>query len=375
MQQERKKMITTRTAIYAGIVAALATPALSNASERKLEEVLVTAQKRTESLQDIPVSVTAITAEDLAIMGIQDSADLTRASASLTYTEGGDKQNSSFRIRGIGTSVYSISVEPSVAVVIDNVSQIQSAQAFTTLVDVERVEVLRGPQSTLFGKNASAGLINVITKKSSSVAEGFIEASATDDEEYRFKGSLSGPLGDSLGYRLSGYYTDYAGYAENLHFDGADINGREAQGIRGRLDWVPTDALEINLIAFTTKDEDDCCAPTHRSVAPGAIWAGFIPFEIMNPLTNPSESNRDPETDNPPEAETRDDGFSLQADWMVGGHTLTSITAYNEYSYDYAEDFDWSGYDLYGFIRDNLFFPTDKSGGIVAYSEMDTDLF
>ncbi|MEH6593366.1 MAG: Plug domain-containing protein, partial [Halioglobus sp.] len=170
---------TTRNALYAGILAALSLQTTALAEERQLEEILVTAQKRTESLQDIPVAVTAISAKDLEIMGIQDISDLTRASASLTYTEGGDKQTSTFRIRGIGTAVWSISVEPSVAVVIDNVSQVQAAQAFTNLVDVERVEVLRGPQSTLFGKNASAGLINVATKKSSDITEGFVEASYT----------------------------------------------------------------------------------------------------------------------------------------------------------------------------------------------------
>jgi iron complex outermembrane recepter protein len=360
--------------VYAGILASLSLQTAAVAEERQLEEILVTAQKRTESLQDIPISVTAISAKDLEIMGIRDSVDLTRASASLTYTEGGSKQESSFRIRGIGTSVYSISVEPSVAVVIDNVSQIQSAQAFTNLIDVERVEVLRGPQSTLFGKNASAGLINVVTKRSSNITEGFVEATATDDDELRFKGSLSGPLGDKLGYRLTGFYTDYDGYGENLHQNNEDINGTQSEGFRGHLEWAPTDDLDFRLIAFYTKDEDDCCTPTHRSVSPDAIWAGFIPFDTMNPLTNPSKSNQDPETDDPPDAETKDKGFSLHADWQVGGHTLTSITAYNEYSYEYAEDQDWSGYDLYGFMNRVGLYPNNESGGIVGYSDMDTDL-
>jgi len=363
--------------IYAGILAALSLQTHAVAEERQLEEVLVTAQKRAESLQDIPVAVTAISAKDLEIMGIQDSVDLTRASASLTYNEGGDKQTSTFRIRGIGTAVWSISVEPSVAVVIDNVSQVQAAQAFTNLVDVERVEVLRGPQSTLFGKNASAGLINVATKKSSDITEGFVEASYTDDEELRFKGSLSGPLGDNLGYRITGYYTDFPGYAENLHMNNEDINGREGQGFRGRLDWAATDDLDISLIAFSTKDEDDCCAPTHRHVAPGATFSGlpFLPFELMNPLTNPSESNGDPEVDNPPDAETKDKGFSLQADWRLGEHTLTSITAYNDYSYEFAEDFDYSGYDFSSNSIVGILYPDLPSGGIVNYSLMEAELF
>jgi iron complex outermembrane recepter protein len=358
----------THTTLYASLLTALALPTAASAQDRQLEEVLVTAQKRTESLQDIAVSVTAINPQDLEIMGIQDSADLTKASASLTYTEAGSKQESSFRIRGIGTSVYSISVEPSVAVVIDNISQIQAGQAFTNLVDVERVEVLRGPQSTLFGKNASAGLINVVTKKSSNDLEGFVEASYTDDDEVRVKGSVSGPMGDTLGYRLTGFYTDFDGYAENLHLNNADINGKEAQGFRGRLDWVPTEDLEINLIAYSSSEEDDCCTPTHRRVDPGALFAGFVPFELMNPLTTPSKSNQDPETDHPPVSETDDQGFSLQADWRVGEHTLTSITAVNDWEYEFTEDQDWSGFDFSNFL------PFLPSGGIVANSWTETEL-
>lgn len=359
-----------RSVIATGVLAALSLQTTAVAQERQIEEVVVTAQKRAESLQDIPVAVTAISGKDLEIMGIEDSSDLTRASASLTYNEGGDKQTSTFRIRGIGTAVWSISVEPSVAVVIDNVSQVQSAQAFTNLVDVERVEVLRGPQSTLFGKNASAGLINVATKRSSEDLEGFVESSYTDDDELRLKGALSGPLGDTLGYRVTGFYTDYDGYAENLHFNNEDINGGESKGFRGRLDWAPGDDLDISLIAFYTEDDDDCCTPTFLSVDPGAAFTGLIPFELMNPLTTPSDSNRDPEVDNPPDAETEDKGFSLQADWQLGGHTLTSITAYNDYSYEFDEDFDWSGFDLYGFISGGLLGP----GGVVNHSLMETEL-
>lgn len=359
---------TTRNSLCIAVLAALSLQTPAVAQERQLEEVLVTAQKRTESLQDIPVSVTAISARDLEIMGIRDTADLTRASASLTYTEGGSKQESSFRIRGIGTSTFFFSVEPSVAVLIDNVSQVQAGQAFTNLVDVERVEVLRGPQSTLFGKNASAGLINVVTKRSSDTLEGFVEASYTDDEETRIKGSISGPLGDTLGYRLTGFYTDYAGYAENLHFNKKDINGREGDGFRGRLDWAPTDDLDISLIGFVSSEEDDCCTPTHRRVDDGAKYFGLIDFEEMNPLTRPSKSNQDPETDNPPDADTDDKGISLQVDWQLGDHTLTSITAYNKWEYDYTEDQDWSGYDFSNYLS---FLP---SGGVAVFSQAETEL-
>ena len=134
------------------------------AQQAALEEVIVTAQKREQNMMDVPVALTAVSPRDLEVFGIRDTADLTRISPSLTYDQTGLAQNSGFRIRGIGTVVYSVSAESAVAVVIDDVSTTQSGQALADLTDVERIEILRGPQSTLFGRNASAGVINVVTR-------------------------------------------------------------------------------------------------------------------------------------------------------------------------------------------------------------------
>ena len=153
-----------KAALAAALILAYQAPL---ASAQGLEEVIVTAQKRAQSAQDVPVALTAVSAETIEAMGIQEFSDVTRISPSLTLSSGNNKQQTSISIRGIGTSVFSIGVEPSVAVIIDNVSQVQPGQALSNLVDIERIEVLRGPQSTLFGKNASAGLVSVTTRNPS----------------------------------------------------------------------------------------------------------------------------------------------------------------------------------------------------------------
>ena len=129
-----------------------------------LAEIVVTAQKREQNMQDVPVAVTALTSEALTSRNVASVADLPRLAPSLTLTQGNVPTNNSLNLRGIGTVSFSTGIEPSVAVIVDDVALLQQAQAFSGLSDVERIEVLRGPQGTLFGKNASAGAINIVSK-------------------------------------------------------------------------------------------------------------------------------------------------------------------------------------------------------------------
>jgi iron complex outermembrane recepter protein len=168
-----------------------------------LEEIVVTAQKREQNMQSVPVSVTALSAEALANNRIADFADLTRAASSLTVTQATSSPNNSIILRGIGTFAFSIGVEPSVAVIVDDLPVVQQAQAFDSLGDVQRIEVLKGPQGTLFGKNASAGVVNIVTKDPSNDLSGSIAFTAATDNDYRAEASISGPFGDNgSGYRV-----------------------------------------------------------------------------------------------------------------------------------------------------------------------------
>src|ERR1700722_7099186 len=180
----------------------LAAPALADdAAEPQLEEIVVTAQKRAENLQTVPIAVTVVSGDAFTKANVSGFSDLSKFAPSLTVTAGDQPANSAIVVRGIGTFAFSVAAEPSVLVVIDDVAVGYQAQAFTDLVDVDRIEVLNGPQSTLFGKSASAGLVNVTTKAPTDTWTYFGDFKDTTDDEQRATLSVSGPISDTLSFR------------------------------------------------------------------------------------------------------------------------------------------------------------------------------
>ena len=161
----------------------------------------VSAQKREENAQNVPIAVTVVSGDTFNKANTSGFADVAKFAPSLTMTTGDQPANSSIVIRGIGTFAFSIAAEPSVLVVVDDVTVGYQAQAFTDLVDIDRVEVLNGPQSTLFGKSASAGVVNVTTKAPTREFSFFGDVKVTDDDEQRYTMSLSGPISDTLSFR------------------------------------------------------------------------------------------------------------------------------------------------------------------------------
>ena len=159
-----------------------------------LEEIVVTATKRAQSVQDVPVAVSAVDASTIEAMRIDEFTDITRISPSLTVNRGDWATNSGFSLRGIGTNVFSINIEPSVAIVVDDVPLVRSSQAFSDLLDIERIEVLRGPQSTLFGKNASAGVVNVVTQGPGEEFDFRFRGGYTTDDEFNVALTAGGPV-------------------------------------------------------------------------------------------------------------------------------------------------------------------------------------
>ena len=338
------------------------------ASAQALEEVIVTAQKRAQSAQDVPVALTAIGAETIEALGIQEFSDVTRISPSLTLSSGNNKQQTSISMRGIGTSVFSIGVEPSVAVIIDNVSQVQPGQALSNLVDIERIEVLRGPQSTLFGKNASAGLVSVTTKNPSEEIEGSLELVATDDDQIRTVGTLSGPLTDSFGYRIMGYYDDRDGYLDNLT-TGDDINGGLSRGGRGKFIWDVSEDFTSTLIVNYSEDKLDCCGINWHELDPEARVLGFVPGEVA-PGIQPGEENRKIRQDDQSRGESRDVSASLELEYDIDDFTLTSISSWNRWEYLNNEDIDFSDVDVAGALSGGLL-----EGGIATLSDVEMRFF
>ncbi|WP_343071120.1 TonB-dependent receptor [Novosphingobium jiangmenense] len=325
------------------------------APEQGLEEIIVTAQKREQNMQDVAVAVTALSGEALTNRNVATVGDLPRLAPSLTLTQGNVPTNNSINLRGIGTVSFSTAIEPSVAVIVDDVPLLQQAQAFSGLSDIARIEVLRGPQGTLFGKNASAGAINIVSKGASDVFTGAVTGTATTDDQYRVDASLAGPLGESAGFRINGFYNDRKGYIRNLQ-DGSRLNNDKSYGVRGRLELKPAEGLKLDVTASHTVSESDGFARTYRAVPAGAAVFG-TPVAASIVGVTPGEDNFNVRLDHPLFNKSRQTTVSGRATLDLGFADLVSVTSYQDWKFRFEEDFDYT-------ISNVLGIP----GGIVANS-------
>lgn len=325
--------VSTAIGLAVAALAMSATPTLAQTApadtqaasepEAMVGEIVVTAQKRAERLQDVPLAVTAVAGDMLERRQINDSSSLTQAVPSLTFQQGANPSNTTFRVRGVGTALFSQGVESAVSVVVDGVVAARSAQGFADFADIERVEVLRGPQGTLFGRNATAGVINVVTARPSNSFGGRVDATVAEGDEYRIKGTVSGPITDDLRARLTGYYNDVGGHIHNVS-TGRDVNGYKSYGLRGKVEWNATSNLRFLLSADYRNNESDCCASVLISAVNPVI------AQLSAPLVA-SRQNRQLNEDVETFANSRQNTVSLQADWDLGRATLTSISAYQKY--------------------------------------------
>ncbi len=289
------------------------------------EEIIVTAQKREQNLQDVPAAVSVVTAEAFESRGGVNIQSLQQLVPSLNFKDSPTMLDSSLFLRGVGTINFSIAAEPSVGFVVDGVIQARAAEAFGDLYDIERIEVLRGPQGTLFGKNASAGVVNVVTRRPGDELGGYVEATATDDEEYRARAALDLPLSEMIKGRLTASYARFDGTIRNVTLD-RTVNGYERYGVRGLLEAQATDALTLTLIADWRKQNSDCCAEVVGTAPAGALAGSLSGITLAGDETREIRQNTLTET------RERSWGVSLQADLDVGtAGTLTSITAYRDY--------------------------------------------
>ena len=333
---------------------------LAFAADLAIEEIIVQATKRSESVQDVPVAINVVDAETIEALGIDEYTDITKISPSLTISQGDWATNSSFNLRGIGTNVFSINIEPSVAIIVDDVPLVRSAQAFSDLSDIQTIEVLRGPQSTLFGKSASAGVVNIRTKGPSDELSGSLRLTATDDDEQALTASISGPIGDTAGYRISGFVKDREdGHIRNIA-NGADVNGSDSSGVRAKFYWDVTDAVSAQLTIEQSESDGTCCHRPFRDVPANAAFLGFLPGAAVIGGLNPSEDNDEVAVDDATTTESDTDSVALRIEADIGEHQLVSVTSVTNWDYDVATDVDGSTFDLLG-----IFTGGALSGGLV----------
>lgn len=288
-----------------------------------LEEVIVTAQKREQKLSDVPVAVSVLGADQIDATFSNSLESLQALVPSVSIRTSNTTRNSALTVRGIGTISFSIGAEPSVSTVVDNVVLGRSGQAFGDLYDLERIEVLRGPQGTLFGKNASAGVVNMVTKKPSDEFEGYVDLSFFEDDEYRTKARVSGPITDSIKASLTVMDAEFDGFIDNV-FNNKKTNGYDRQGFRAMFDIELSDDLNALIIYEDYDAKNDCCADlvarntnASRPLSPEVFVAG-------------GGLNLDQrKVDNDFDTITKDSStsFSVQLTQAISDYTLTSITA------------------------------------------------
>lgn len=231
-----------------------------NAQNFALEEIIVTANRRAQSLQEVPMSVSAFTSEFFKNAGVNDLAGLEQYTPSLKITPGTDSRSTSIRIRGIGSVGTNVGIDPSVGMFIDGVYQGRAGMSISDLIDVERVEVLRGPQGTLYGKNTAAGAISIITKQPSAEFEYETELVYTSDERLEVRGMVNIPFGESgHAMRITGFGIDGDHLFENK-FTGEGVNDANKKGIKFRTLFDAQDAGEFLVTVDYTKEDTDCCA-------------------------------------------------------------------------------------------------------------------
>jgi len=212
------------------------TPTANTAGQ--LQEIIVTAQKREQNAQDVPISISTISQETLSRNQFTDVRTLGTISPSVNFQGGYSPTATNFNIRGIGSYAFTGGIQPSVALVVDGVPYARAGEFVTDLSDIERVEVLRGPQGTLFGRNSTGGAINITRKLPTDHFEAQLEAGASTDEEYLVRGVVSGPLAHDIKARVGGVYLNRHGYIKNYgpSYSGGDLNGIEEYAFQGKLD-------------------------------------------------------------------------------------------------------------------------------------------
>ncbi len=329
MKKSIKSVALGATALAAGLTG------LAHAQQPDV--ITVTAQKREQTLQEVPIAVSVVQAETIENAQIIDAIDLQSVVPTLRVSQLERSSNTTFIIRGQGNGANNPGIEPSVAVYIDGVFRPRAGSVLSDLMGIERVEVLRGPQSTLFGKNATAGVVSIITESPSFEWEGTGEVTFGNYGTTILKGSVSGPLSENVAFSLSGSTNNRDGYYEN-NGPGGDFNDRDRYAIRGQLLMLPTDNLEIRLIADYDEIDEQCCG-TDR-VTDGA--AGPAIRGLLGGQTSQGDFAYQIATDLPNQNQIENSGVSLQADWELNDNlTLSSITALRQYDdfVDYEGDF------------------------------------
>lgn len=324
--------------------------ALADDAEDTLQTVVVTGEKSTEDLQRAPVAVTVISSDAMSAANVSDFSDLGKFAPSLTMTKGDHPGNSAAVIRGVGTFAFSVAVNPSVLVVVDDVAAGYQAQAFTDMVDIDSVEVLEGPQSTLYGKSAAAGLIVIKTKAPTDTFSYFGDVRIAEGGEQRPTLSISGPISSTVSYRLSGSYRNFDGNVHSL-FTGQKVNTDDTYTASGKIRWKPNAQVDAVFAVHFEKDNSVCCGQPYTRIDMGAgappTFFGHVPVATVFAGVPVGPNNRAIALSVSPIANSQEYGFSSHVTFDVGEKlSLLSITSFDKYKLHDLTDYDGTDLDM-----------------------------
>jgi iron complex outermembrane receptor protein len=323
-----------------------ATPRAATPAADTGEDVVVTARFRNESLQSVPIAITAVSGQSLAERQLNTVENIAATIPAVGFRSGASNKDRTIFIRGVGTITTSPGVEPSVSTVLDGVVLTRPGQSTLDLGEVERIEVLRGPQGTLFGKNASAGVVNIVTRNPTDEFRMFGEAGVTSDEEYRIKAGISGAIvPGKVQALIGGLYDDFKGNVRNVTRND-DVNGYRRYGARGKLVITPSDALKFTIIGDYLNSHDTTPTSVYARTSRTAYPTGIVTNspDLAAALTasgiRADASNR--RTNNDTITDVRDENYggSFTGDLTLGDYHLTSITGWRQWLNTQRQDYD-----------------------------------
>lgn len=353
--------------MFVAIATGLARTAAAAEPPSVLEEIVVTAQKREQSLQDVGIAVTAFSGAQIRELGFANTTDVVSMTPGLNYTTPqAESSTINFFLRGVGLNDFADANENPVAVYVDEVYRPASGGLSFQLFDMERIEVLRGPQGTLFGRNTTGGLVHFISRRPTDELDGYIEVGFGEFNQIKLEGAFGGPISETVAGRLSAAMDRHDGYTENRFAGAPDYNETDARAVRGQLQWRPSDTSRI-LLAANYSDNDATVGawqhqattlggptgdvsvplgPNEQSSAVDCNADGVLDEGDLRPAPGTDcfgyrDTDGDPwagEFDRNGRVETEASGVSLNAEWQVGGVTITSITAFQNVERLQSED-------------------------------------
>lgn len=310
-------------------------------------EIVVTARRRAESVQTVPISITALTAEDLAERNINSLSDLSNSTPGVAITNiaGGTLTNIYIRGQAPANTTNDLNVEANVGVFIDDIYQTsRNTIDIISVLDVGQIEIAKGPQSALFGRSTFAGAMSISTRRPANTLEGNVQATVGIDDDYRVRGSLSMPIGDKVSLRVGGGYMTYDGFGKNSADPKDNLSGTEKYAFTGSLEFRPTEELTARLSGFVSHSETEMsavsglplgdfnCGSLNAATGLRTMYCGELKAKNISSITA-----------NAPDTVADARQIALNLNWAHDGVSVTSITGFTE-----AENRSYNDYDITG---------------------------